>query len=269
MASYKNGDAMEDHAAQLTVRNRLLRQRLFIWCTAIPLIGMMTYFSVIFAGDWQRFPQLPFVARLPLFIPVLLQICTLIWFVNQLLRVRSALKAERDGHNSTAAPSRPIFRTADFYVFPAVVSVGLFALAMMGTAIAVTLPKRPELESFRTNSFWGAGIFLVLSLLWPARVILRRIRSGSFWLSQAEVQKRKMPKSLWRRILAAFIWCAMAVVVTFVSGTVPRTMISWVVVFFFWFAAVVWIVDVFRFSKTGPARDDAAKQPSEDTRIDS
>jgi hypothetical protein len=247
---------MEDHTAQHSVRNRLLKQRLYIWCTAIPLLGVMTYFSVIYAGDWRLFPQLPFAARLPLFLPLLLQLCILIWFVNRLLRVRSALKAERDVHDSTTAPSRPVLPAADFYVVPAVASVCLFALAIVGAAIALKLPMQPYLESFRTNLSWGAAILLVLSLLWPARVLLRKFRSGSFWLSQADVQRRKMQKPLWRRILAACVWCAIAVVVTVESGKVPRTMTSWVVVFFFWFAAFVWTVDVFRFAIARPSREE-------------
>lgn len=255
---------MEEHAAQHSVRNRLLKQRLYVWCTAIPLLGVMTYFSVNFAGDLRRNPQLPFADRLPLFLPLLLQVCILIWFVNRLLRVRSALKAERLGPDSTAATSQPILRAADFYVLPAVVSVCLFALAIVGAAIALKLPTQTDLESFRRNCFLGAGVFLVLSLFWPTRLLLRKFRSGSFWLSEAEVKKRKIPKPLWRRILAACVWCAIAVVVTIESGAVPRTMTSWVVVFFFWFAAVVWTVDVFRSAMTGPPREDAAKRRLED-----
>ncbi len=196
---------------------------------------------------------------MPLFLPLLLQLAILIWFVNRLLRVRSALKAERDGHDSAKAPTRPIFLAADLYIVPAVVSVCLFVLAIVGALIAIKLPVQPDLESFRTNVFWGAVILLVLSLLWPTRVLLRKFRSGSFWLSQAEVQKRKMPKPLWRRIPTACVWIAIAVVVTVESGKVPRTITSWVVVFFFWFAAVIWTVDVFRFAIAGPSREDGTK----------
>ena len=254
---------MEDDATQNTVRNRLLKQRLFIWCTAIPLLGVMAYLTVTYVEDWQRYPQLSYVARLPLLFPLLMQLSIFIWFVNRLLRVRSALKAERDGRDSIVVPSRPVISTADFYIVPAVYSLCFFVLAIVVAVFALKLPMQPDFESFRTNVMRGAVVLLAFSFVWPARVLLRKLRSGSFWLSEHEVQKRKMPKPLWRRILAACIWCAIAVGVTVETGEAPRTTTLWVVVFLFWFAAAVGTVDVFRFGIARPSW--GAKPPESPT----
>jgi hypothetical protein len=264
-ANNDDGEAMENHAAQFAMRDRLLNQRLFMWCTAIPLLAVMTYLSVVWAGNWLKYPQLPLVARLPLLLPALLQLSILVWFLNRLMRVRLALKTENVLPGMAASPRRPILRAPDLYVLPAVVSVCLFTLAITGAVIAFKLPVRQDLESFRTTSFLGATIFLVLSLIWPVRVLLRKVRTGSLWLSQAEVEKSRVPKPLWRRILNASAWCAIAVFVTVESGKVPRTMTSWVMVFFFWFAAVVWIADVFRSGMTGRSKEDAAQQSIPET----
>jgi hypothetical protein len=156
-------------------------------------------------------------------------------------------RRRRELQMSKLGAGKPLLPQLGYWLLPLGVSAWLLTAA---GAIIWEKAAWCDCEPKVVWMVWGLVVCVgALGLIYPGMCVWRKVTTGNFLASNERIRARLTrtvkPVRRWQQMSLAFLWTSMAIVQTYMtmSRPHPRTT-AWFVVVAFWFAAVMWALQL-------------------------
>jgi hypothetical protein len=250
----KSEGAMEESSGA-SVDTFSLAKRLFLVAGTVLIFGSILFFTFTFTQHALAPSSLPLWVRLPLFaFPAMLAVVA-VWFGFQLYLLWARNSARKSGEAFNVSP---FWSDVQAWAPPVLFTVIAITMAFSAFAFAAFAARfsSPTVRQLQWLMVFTGMVFIPLSLIFPIKLLRRRLRTGKFLLTRdEETASRKharRPKSLKKRITAVTLTLFLALLETYLAlASDHHRTVSWVLAILWWYLVAITSWELVLPSKPG------------------